>query len=229
MIRLVLVLLLVSTTSYAQNTTIESFGKAKKILANMHALFHGETFYCSCLHDMKTVSHKVCGYKGKGTRSKRIEWEHVVPASAFGQKFKEWTDGHPECRKKGRACANKVSKKYRLMQADLHNLQPAIGEINAKRSNYPPGIIPGEEREFGSCDFEIKGKLFEPKEDIRGDIARTYFYMNWAYPGFDIINDLQAHLFLYWNRVDPPSQWEFLRNLLILKEQGNRNPFIYQP
>jgi len=36
------------------------------------------------------------------------------------------------------------------------------------------GIINGEKREFGKCDVEIKNKKVEPKESIRGEIARTY-------------------------------------------------------
>ena len=30
---------------------------------------------------------------------------------------------------KGRKCARKISKKFRLMEADLYNLQPTIGEL----------------------------------------------------------------------------------------------------
>ena len=36
------------------------------------------------------------------------------------------------------------------------------------------GIIEGENRKFGECDVEIKGRKVEPKEEIRGEIARTF-------------------------------------------------------
>lgn len=41
-------------------------------------------------------------------------------------------------------------------------------------------MLEGEARLYGSCDVEIdfKAKVIEPKPDIRGNIARTYFYMN---------------------------------------------------
>ena len=48
------------------------------------------------------------------------------------------------------------------MQADLYNLQPAIGEVNGLRSNYQIAIIKGEPREFGKCDIEIQNKKVEP-------------------------------------------------------------------
>ena len=44
----------------------------------------------------------------------------------------------------------------------MYNLVPAVGEINGLRSNYNFGIIPGEKREFGSCDMEIEGQKAEP-------------------------------------------------------------------
>ena len=63
------------------------------------------------------------------------------------------------------------------MEADLYNLQPTIGEINQQRQNFKMSIIPGEKRNFGKCDFEVQNKFVEPSPNIRGDIARTYFYM----------------------------------------------------
>ena len=59
------------------------------------------------------------------------------------------------------------------MEADMYNLFPAIGEVNGLRSNYSMTIIKGEFREFGKCDVEIKKKI-ELRDEVRGDIARTY-------------------------------------------------------
>ena len=101
-------------------------------------------------------------------RAQRIEWEHVVPAHAFGQSFKEWREGHPDCvtqsgkAYKGRKCASKVNIEYRRMEADMHNLFPAIGEVNGDRSNYSMAILPGEPRLYGKCDVEISSRKIEP-------------------------------------------------------------------
>jgi deoxyribonuclease-1 len=82
-------------------------------------------------------------------RSRRVEWEHVVPAQSFGQSFKKWREGDSKCVNKkgkafkGRKCAEKVNMEYRYMQADLYNLVPANGQVNAIRSNYSYAMIPG--------------------------------------------------------------------------------------
>ena len=74
------------------------------------------------------------------------------------------------------------------MQADMYNVFPAIGEVNGRRSNYSTGIIEGEERELRKCVVEIKSWKVEPSEEIRGEIARTYMYMDSVYPGRGIIS-----------------------------------------
>ena len=55
-----------------------------------------------------------------------------------------------------RKCARKFSKTFRKIEGDIFNLVPSVGEINEKRSNYEFAEIPGEERKFGKCDFEIR-------------------------------------------------------------------------
>ena len=64
------------------------------------------------------------------------------------------------------------------MQADIFNLYPTIGEVNGRRSNYSMEIVEGETREFGKCDIEIKNQKIETSEEIRGEISRTYIYMD---------------------------------------------------
>jgi deoxyribonuclease-1 len=121
--------LLPATETFAQNTTNQSFSKAKKLAAKVYA-GHQTTFYCGCAYTGKKVDLASCGYKVKKSakRAKRLEWEHVVPAHAFGQSFKEWRDGHPECVDKkgkpfkGRNCARKMAIPFRFMEADRDRL-----------------------------------------------------------------------------------------------------------
>jgi len=112
------------------------------------------------------------------------------------------------------------------MQADMHNLVPAIGEVNGLRSNYSFAMIPGEERRFGSCDMEISNRKAEPPTDVRGDIARTYFYMDDAYPGRGIISKKNRKLFQAWDTQDPVDEWECERERRIRAIQGNENVFV---
>jgi len=222
----------------------ESFSKAKKQLRTIYQ-DHQMTFYCGCKYDYQDkndmIDNASCGYtprkshykSGKpNTRSKRIEWEHVVPAENLGRQFSCWRDGNPSCVKsngkhyKGRRCCTKVNKKYRLMQADMHNLVPAIGELNADRSNYRYDFELPQSKQYGACDFELlfKERRARVKKDTRGNIARTYFYMNEQY-GM-ALSKQEKNKFNVWTKSDPVSEWERTRNDRIETIQGNQNTFI---
>ena len=213
------------------NSKITSFTKAKKLLPSLFSKSTDRTFYCGCKFTGKVVDWNSCGYKPKGShkRAKRIEWEHVVPAAAFGGNLPEWRNGHSKCQTssgkkyKGRRCASKVNGKFNYMESDLYNLVPAIGEVNGLRSNYSIGMISGEARLFGKCDVEIKNKMVEPRPEIRGDMARVYLYMDTAYPGLSIINKSNRALIHSWDRSDPVSKEECDRAISIHKIQGNLN------
>ena len=216
------------------NSTNQSFNKAKKTLLRQTYADHRQTFYCGSEFDSHGKVTHASGYQPKGEteRAFRVEWEHIVPAQSFGQSFPEWRAGHPDCIDKkgrpfrGRNCAEKVNILFRYMQADMHNLVPAIGEINSLRSNYSFAMIPGEAREFGSCDMEIKDRKAEPPPAVRGDIARTYFYMEAAYPGRRIISNKNQKLFNAWDKEDPVDAWECERSKRVEALQGNDNPFV---
>ncbi len=219
-----------------RNTSITSFNKAKKLLLNEVYIDQDKTFYCgSTFNREKQVTH-TRGYQPRkeSKRAYRLEWEHVVPAHAFGQSFPEWREGHPDCVDskgrsfKGRRCAEKVNIEFRYMQADMHNLVPAIGELNGLRSNYSFAIISGEARAFGVCDMEIENRKAEPPPKVRGDIARTYFYMDAAYPGRGIVSNKNRKLFDAWDKQDPVDVWECERAFRIGRVQGNENPYVEQ-
>jgi deoxyribonuclease-1 len=215
------------------NMTTHSFSQAKKLMRQVFA-GHERTFYYDCAYQGNIVDLDSCGYHPKQNpkRARQMEWEHVVPAEAFGQAFPEWRDGHPTCadRKgqpfKGRHCTAKVAKLFRFMEADLYNLQPAITEVNRLRLNHSMAMIDGEPRLFGSCDLEIADRKIEPRPDIRGDIARTSCYMNAAYPGRGVISEKNRSLLEAWDREDPVDAWERERVRRIERLQGNRNPFV---
>jgi len=87
-------------------------------------------------------------------------------------------------------------------------------------------MIPGEKREFGKCDMEIEGRKAEPPPKKRGNIARTYLYMDWAYPGHGIISKNNRKLFKAWDKQDPVDAWECERCKRIERIQNNENPFV---
>ncbi len=112
------------------------------------------------------------------------------------------------------------------MESDMYNLAPAVGLINQKRAAKEYGIIFGEKREFGSCDFEVSAQCVEPREDIRGQIARAYLYMAAAYPKRVRLTAKERAMFTEWDKEYPVSRWECQRARRIKKIQGNINPFV---
>lgn len=239
---LLIIFAVVSGIAYAGPN--ESFSKSKKQLRMIYQ-DHQTTFYCGCKYDYQDKNNMIdnasCGYtprlshykSGKpNTRSKRIEWEHVVPAENFGRQFACWRDGSSSCVKKngkqykGRKCCTKANKKYRIMQADMHNLVPAIGELNGDRSNYRYDFELPKSNQYGACEFEVlfKERRARVKKDIRGNIARTYLYMNDRY-GMKLSKQEQKK-FQAWDKEAPVDAWENERNARILKIQGNINNLI---
>lgn len=136
-----------------------------------------------------------------------------MPAHHFGQHLQCWRDGgRKNCKK---------DPTFNKMEGDMMNLVPAIGEVNGDRSNFKYGMIEGEPRIYGQCDFEVdfKAKVAEPAPNIRGDIARIYFYMSDTYK--INLSKQQRQLMEAWDKADPVDEWERERNERI-RGQGER-------
>ena len=213
--------------------TADSFQTAKRWMYDEVFPDRRKTFYCGCNYDVdRKVDGANCGYRVRAdeTRAARTEAEHVVPAYWIGYTRTCWRE--PVCKDgngdmfKGRDCCEKADPVFAAAHNDLHNLWPAVGEINGDRSNYRFGMIEGERRAYGRCDFEVDHDLrrAEPPPNIRGDIARISFYMEQTY---DVrLSRQQRQLFRAWDRQDPPDAWELERNRRIKAVQGNGNSFV---
>lgn len=231
LITLLILTLIVQSQVVAEPT--ESFSKAKKILISKIYFDHRVTIYCGASFDSKKNITLPAGYSSSKyiKRSKRVEWEHVVPAENFGRTFIEWREGSRQCVNskgkpyKGRRCANKANSEYRLMQSDLYNLYPAIGSVNALRSNYNFTMLPDELSDFGSCKVKIDNRKAEPPDQARGSIARTYMYMEQRYSRYNM-SKKQRKLMSAWDRQHPVTEWECTRAKRIENIQGNENPVL---
>ena len=213
---------LISTAAFA---TQQNFNNAKTNLVKTYKSNPEQTtFYCGCefvFNDKKgVVDFSKCGYvpRKNQTRAERLEWEHVMPAENFGRHLQCWRNGgRKECKK---------DVTFNAMEGDLHNLQPAIGEVNGDRSNYRYSQFTKEFTQYGQCQsaVDFKNRKFQPRDEIRGMIARTYFYMRDTY---NInLSDSENKLMTAWNEIYPPEKWECDRNRQIEQIQGNDNKFI---
>lgn len=219
------------------NTQIESFSKAKKLIYKVHQE-QKKTLYCNASFNN---SRRITSNPGFSTniykkRALRTEVEHLVPAENFGRAFTEWREGHPLCVDskgrdfKGRKCAEKSNKEYRLMQSDAYNLVPVVGAVNAARSNYNFNMLGnGDYLSFGSCQMYIdkNNRRAQPPERARGQIARAYLYMDAVYPKYKMSSQ-QRKLMSAWDTLYPVSQWECERGVKIKEVQGNVNPILEQ-
>lgn len=160
--------------------------------------------------------------------------EHLVPQSWFGE--------------------------VEPMKSDIMHVIPSDGYVNNRRSNYPLAEVGTATytsnngySKLGRCRTSgYTGTVFEPNDEIKGDIARIYFYMatcyedkisEWAnnakasdvfdgntYPGF---TDWYLTMLMRWSKEDPIDEVEIARNNTIasseVKKQNNRNPFVDYP
>jgi len=132
--------------------------------------------------------------------------------------------------------------------SDLFHIYPTDGYVNNRRSNYPYGEVSNPTwssqngSKLGPCTFPgYTSTVFEPIDEFKGDIARSYFYITVRYysessswPGSSMttgseLKDWAYNLMYQWHINDPVSQKETDRNNAIYAIQHNRNPFIDHP
>ena len=143
--------------------------------------------------------------------------------------------------------------------SDAFHLYPTDGKVNGQRSSYPYGECANGTRlanngsvqalgKLGTSTFSgYSGKVFEPDDQYKGDLARSYFYMATCYNNligswtqgemgnmmggnnYPVFKTWAVNLLLKWARQDEVSQKEIDRNEAIYSFQKNRNPFIDHP
>lgn len=221
--------ILISSTVFAfgGNTNNDNYGKSiNLLLEKVYSDLPKETIYCGASFESKKITNpngfSSTKYK---KRSKRLEWEHVVPAENFGRAFPEWRVGNKECKRKGRGCAIKMSREFRLMYSDMYNLFPAIGSVNALRSNYNFTSGLGDDLSLGNCDMKIKGRKAEPPDSAKGVVARAYLYMDKVYTKYRM-SPSNKRLFKSWNKMYPVTDSECKRTKIIQSIQHNNNPIV---
>lgn len=135
---------------------------------------------------------------------------------------------------------------------DVHHLRPEDVSINSTRNNRSFDVSQTREAVWDNGLFTGSYKdennyTFEPRDAVKGDVARMLFYMAVRYegegtdpdlelteslPGLSDTNPLHGRLstLVKWNREDPVDDWERNRNEIIYTDyQHNRNPFIDFP
>ncbi len=126
--------------------------------------------------------------------------------------------------------------------SDMHNLFPVHQDnANAVRSNRPLGEVVTQASSFGDAQYGDNAagqRVYEPRDEHKGDAARAIFYMavkwngtggTWELPDpidFLVQYGQEQDVLKEWHWQDPPDAYEIARNDFIESEQGNRNPFV---
>ena len=117
-------------------------------------------------------------------------------------------------------------------ETDLFNLYPADGSVNSSRGDLPLGYVQGgviltssNGSKIGTCKGNRKaGRCFEVTDDLKGDLARSYFFLSMAYRGKWKYGDEQVGVnkeyikpwmekdLRAWHKSDPVDQLERGRN-----------------
>ena len=216
----ILVVILLVTSLFASGS---GFNQAKE---EMYKIWNENpyTFYCKCKYNRSKqgnmIDRKSCGYypknpitkKGKpNARAYRTEAEHIVPAENF---YKQLPCSRTTKFERGglskRDYCYKVNETFRAFHDDVRNLVPAIGELNGDRSNYRYGALDPVVGDYGQCKFQVLDRKAYVSPDIRGDIARTYFYVRDKY-GYKMSKQ-EAKMMRAWDKIDPIDEWEIKRN-----------------
>ncbi len=126
---------------------------------------------------------------------------------------------------------------------DVHHLRPEDVTVNADRGNLDFDNGGSAVNQCPDCWRD--GDSFEPRDAVKGDVARMILYMAIRYEGDDGWPNLEPNesvnngsapaigklsVLKAWNTADPPDAFEKRRNQRIYDQwQGNRNPFVDHP
>jgi endonuclease I len=168
--------------------------------------------------------------------------EHLLPQSWFG-------------------------KKVDPMYSDITHVVPADSRLNTIRNDNPLADVTDDEKQVNTSasgysrwgaphkDLGVPSgltKVFEPNDELKGDIARIYFYMITCYEDtlsswpwrdsrtatyvfdeegtpYEPLLPWVMTMFMRWSEQDPVDSIELARNEAVYRVQGNRNPYVDYP
>lgn len=218
------------------STSNPTFAADLKSLVNPHTMITYYNFLQTMMNNFALrdttggQTYVECQYSGhKEVFSGNFTWtdadfsrEHVFAHS--------WMPGNP------------YNSPEQAQYTDQHNLFPVrMTGVNGARSNLPFGNVITANHTYldSKRGVDANGNVvYEPRDEIKGDIARALMYMavtyngtngTWAFPdwiSFILPYGQDAEVIRQWHFQDLPDDYEIARNEYIYSVQGNRNPFI---
>ena len=127
---------------------------------------------------------------------------------------------------------------------DVHNLRPSDASVNSSKSNKDFNDVENieENAEGEAPDTYTNADFWDPRDEIKGDVARILFYMATRYESASLDLELVDRIsfsgdpelgvlftLIQWHTQDPVDAAERERHEGAFGYQGNRNPFIDHP
>jgi hypothetical protein len=153
------------------------------------------------------------------------------------------------------------------MYSDITHVVPTDAKLNTQRNDNPLAEVTDDPKQVNTSknDYSRWGapnknlgapegltKVFEPNDELKGDIARIYFYMLTCYEDtlaswpwresrtatfvfdeegtpYEPLQPWVMTMFMRWSEQDPVDSIELARNEAVYRVQGNRNPYVDYP
>lgn len=109
------------------------------------------------------------------------------------------------------------TKYYIKANKDMHNIY---------LTNYYTNNIRSNNKFTHFVDENISKKIYIPSNYSRGIIARSLVYMKYTYPLLNLSSVIDYNIIILWNKLYPPTDYEFKKNNIVFDYQGNKNIFI---
>lgn len=214
-----------SMFDWNDQTLSRTFDNAKTISKSLAVKLNSLELYANCT--MKIMDNKLsiifnkCEYvpRKAGKKNPVPDIEHIAAASWYPSITDQpcWKDNRENCAKD-----NVLFKNF---YTDLHNLYPALAEINRDRSNRrwcESNLKPT----YGKTGFilDLNADCVTPPNNKKGDIARVMLYMNQQH--HLNLSDSDIRMFNRWSNTDKITSEEIQRNILVYQIQKTCNQFI---
>ena len=212
------------TNWYDGQRTVLSYSAARAKMYNYADNYNSSV---TCVYSGYNTPNPFSFTSSSTTSAANINCEHSIPQSWFSQAAR--------------------------MVSDMHHLYPTYIQWNSNRGNDPFAEIPDATTTVWMRNTTAQSTIpttlideysedtntaFEPREDHKGNVARTAFYfytMHDTQPeliatGHQSITALAPLATLYaWHLADPVDAHEIERNRRVAASQGNYNPYIEHP
>ncbi|MGY3091050.1 hypothetical protein ACVWYF_004114 [Hymenobacter sp. UYAg731] len=212
------------TNWYDGKRTVLSYAGARAKMYNYADNYNNSV---TCVYSGYNTPNPLNFNSSSTTSAANINCEHTIPQSFFSSGAR--------------------------MVSDMHHLYPTYIQWNSNRGNNPYADIPdatttlwmrntSSQTTIPTTNIdeysEDTNTTFEPREDHKGNVARTAFYfytMHDTQPeliaqGKQNITSVAPLATLYaWHLADPVDAHEIERNRRVAASQGNYNPYIEHP